>query len=179
MIRQAAAKRYAEAAYLIAREDKSEDPWLQGLSAMSAVFGNTDAQAFLENGRVRPEQKAKFVEATLTGVDPYVLNMARMLLHRGKTGIAPQVLEAFQRLLDQERGVSHAVVTSAVSLSPDDLTAVQQRLRAITGGEVTVETHVDDRILGGLVVRIGDRLIDGSTRSRLLALKRQLEGVPS
>ncbi len=179
MIQDAAAKRYAEAAYLIAREDKTEDRWLRGLSAMAAVFGNADAQAFLENGRVPREQKAKFVEAALTGVDPYVLNLARMLLHRGKTSIAPQVLEAFQRLLDQERGISHAVVTSAVPLSADDVTAVQQRLRSITGGEVTVEAHVDGGILGGLVVRIGDRLIDGSTRSRLLALKRQLEGVPS
>jgi F-type H+-transporting ATPase subunit delta len=53
---------------------------------------------------------------------------------------------------------------------------VQRRLIDITGGPVVIETHVDENILGGLVVRIGDRLIDGSTKSRLLALRRRLSG---
>jgi len=97
-------------------------------------------------------------------------------LRRGKTALAPQIAEAFQELVDQANGISHAMVTSAVPLSDEDLKAVERRLREITGGAVTVEMRVDESILGGLVVRIGDRLIDGSTMSRLRALKRQLTG---
>jgi F-type H+-transporting ATPase subunit delta len=70
-------------------------------------------------------------------------------------------------------------VTTAVPLSEQDRAAVQRRLVDVTGGPVVVETEVDPDILGGLVARIGDRLIDGSTKSRLIALKRQLAGTPS
>ena len=179
MIRDVAAKRYAEAAYLIARQDGTESAWLDGLSTMATLFGNPDAQAFLQNSRVPPAQKAELVEKGLAGVDPLVLNLGRLLLRRNKTALGPQIREAFQELVDEAKGISHATVTSAVPLTPDDVKAITQRLTDMTGGEVVVSTEVDESILGGLVVRIGDRLIDGSTKSKLAALKQQLAGVPS
>ena len=97
-------------------------------------------------------------------------------MRRRRTSLGPQVAEALQELIDRAKGISHATVTSAVPLLPDDKRAVEQKLREITGGEVILDTEVDEGILGGLVVRIGDRLIDGSTRSRLIALKQRLEG---
>lgn len=176
MIEDVAAKRYAEAAYLIAREDGTEEAWLDGLTALAAL-GTEEAQAFLQDSRVSAQRKAQLLETTLKSVDPLVLNLGRLLLRRKKTGIGPQIREAFQELVDQARGITHATVTSAVPLSPDEVKAVTDRLSAITGGTVIVQPRVDESILGGLVVQMGDRLIDGSTRSRLQALKRQLAGV--
>lgn len=179
MIQDVVAKRYAEAAYLIAREDGKEDVWLDGLTSMASLFGDPEAQAFLRNSRVPPADKAQLVEKGLAGLDPLVVNLGRLLLRRGKTALGPQIHEAFQELVDEAKGISHATVTSAVPLSADDVKAVTQKLTTMTGGPVVVDTQVDERILGGLVVRIGDRLIDGSTKSRLVALKQQLSGVPS
>lgn len=176
MIEDVAAKRYAEAAYLIAREDGTEEAWLDGLIALAAL-GTEEAQAFLQDSRVSAQRKAQLLETTLKSVDPLVLNLGRLLLRRKKTGIGPQIREAFQELVDQARGITHAIVTSAVPLSPDEVKAVTDRLSAMTGGTVIVQPRVDESILGGLVVQMGDRLIDGSTRSRLQALKRQLAGV--
>ena len=176
MIQEVAAKRYAEAAYLLAKENGTEAAWADGLRGLAALFGDAQAQALFHNTRVPVEQKAQLVEKALAGVDPLVLNMARLLLRRARTDLGPQIAEAYQEILDGARGVSHATVTTAVSLSGDDLKAVQRRLAEITGGEVVVTPQVDETILGGLVVRIGDRLIDGSTKSRLLALKRRLAG---
>lgn len=176
MIRDIAAKRYAEAAYLIAQQDGTPDAWSAGLSNLSALFGDEEAQQIFESTRVSAADKLALVEKALAGVDPLVMNLARLLLRRGKTALAPQIAEAFQELVDEANGISHATVTSAVPLTDQDLKAVERRLREITGGPVTVETRVDESILGGLVVRIGDRLIDGSTMSRLRALKRQLTG---
>lgn len=176
MIREVAATRYAEAAYLLAREEGKEDAWSAGLGAMAALFGDPQAHAFLVNTRVPAARKLEMVEKALSGADPLVLNLARLLLRRSRTALGPQIAASFQELLDAARGVSHALVTSAVELSGDDVKAVEKRLGEITGGQVIVRTEVDDAILGGLVVRIGDRLIDGSTRSRLQALKRQLAG---
>ena len=176
MIQDVAAKRYAEAAYLIARQDGTEAAWLDGLTALAAL-GSDEAQAFLQDSRVPVRRKAELLENALQGVDPLVLTLGRLLLRRKKTDIAPQIKEAFQELVDEANGITHATVTSAVPLSPDEVKAVTDRLNQMTGGTVIVRPQVDESILGGLVVQMGDRLIDGSTRSRLQALKRQLAGV--
>jgi len=176
VIRDVAAKRYAEAAYLLARERGNEEAWSAGLAAMAALFGDDRAQPLFESTLVPPSQKLALVERALAGVDPLVLNLARLLVRRRRNSLGPQIAEAFEELIDQAKGISHATVTSAVPLPPEDRRAVEQKLREITGGQVVLETEVDESILGGLVVRIGDRLIDGSTRSRLIALKQRLEG---
>lgn len=176
MIRDIAAKRYAEAAYLLAKEEGKEEAWASGLAAMAALFGDERAKALFENTRVPFSQKLQLVERALAGADPLVLNMARLLLRRGRTSLGPQLAEAYQQLVDEARGIAHATATSAVPLSAEDRQAVERRLEQITGGGVILETEVDESILGGLIVRIGDRLIDGSTKSRLLALKRRLAG---
>jgi F-type H+-transporting ATPase subunit delta len=179
VIREVAAKRYAEAAYLIAREVGKEEEWSSGLRALAALFSDEQARALLENPRISLGEKFRIVEKALEDVEPQVLNLARLLLRRGRGSLAPQIQQAYQQILDEARGLFHAVVTTAVPLSRDDLKAVERRLREISGGDVVLETHVDESILGGLIVRIGDRLIDGSTRSKLLALRNQLAGARS
>jgi F-type H+-transporting ATPase subunit delta len=176
VIRDVAAKRYAEAAYLLAKQDGKQDEWSSSLTALAALFGDEQARALFENARVPTSRKLALVEQALAGVDPLVLNLARLLVRRRRTSLGSQIAQSFQELLDEAKGISHATVTTAVPLSEDDLAAVQRRLIDVTGGPVTVTTEVDESIIGGLVARIGDRLIDGSTRSRLLALKRQMEG---
>jgi len=179
LIRDVAAKRYAEAAYLIARENGTEEAWSDGLRAMSALFSDAAAAAFLGNSRVPPKEKQALVQKALEGVQKEVLSLALILLRRGRTPLGPGIAEAYQELLDEARGVSHATVTTAVSLSDEELAVVKKKLAEIAGGEVVVETKVAEEILGGVVVRIGDRLIDGSTKSRLLALKQKLAGARS
>ncbi len=176
MIREVTAKRYAEAAYLLAQESGSEDTWSAGLATMAALFADPGAQALLQSTRVPAADKLRLVEDALADADPLVLNLARLLLRRGRTALGPQIAEAFQETLDEAKGIAHAVVTSAVLLSQEDVNAVVRKLSETTGREVVVETQLDESILGGLVVRIGDRLIDGSTRTKLEALKRQMAG---
>jgi len=176
VIKDVAAKRYAEAAYLIAQQDGTEKAWSAGLQAMSALFGDEQGQAFMENTRIRPADKLQLIEKSLEGVDPLVVNLARILLRRSRTSLGPQIAKAFQELVDEAKGVAHALVTSAVTLTDEDRSAVEKRLEELTGGSVVLELDVDESIIGGLIVRIGDRLIDGSTRSKLQGLKRELAG---
>lgn len=176
MIREVAAKRYAEAAYLIAQQDGTEEAWIEGLRAVAVLFGDEQGQALMENHRVNPEDKLQLIEKSLDGVDPLVVNLARILLRRNRTSLGPQIAEAFQELVDEAKGISYALVTSAVTLTDEDRSSVQKRLETLTGGAVVMEMEVDESIIGGIIVRIGDRLIDGSTRSKLQALKRELAG---
>ena len=176
MIRDVAAKRYAEAALLLAKESGDEPAWSEGLRALAYLFGDSRAQGVFGGTRVPMTGKAQLVDTALAGVHPLVLNLARLLLRRGRTGLGPQISEAYEELLDEANGIFHANVTTAVPLSEADAKAVERRLAEMTGGQVIVKTRVDEGLLGGLVVRIGDRLIDGSTKSRLLALKSALGG---
>ena len=174
MIREIAARRYGEAAFQIAHEGGTEERWSEGLSLMAAVFSDSEIAALMQEARISTADKMGLAEKALAGVDPLVLNLARLLVHRGRTALAAQIAEAFQELVDAERGIAHALVTTAVPLSDDETRAVAEKLSEISDKQVLVETQVDERIIGGLVARIGDKLIDGSTRSQLMALKRRL-----
>lgn len=175
MIREIAARRYAEAAFQIAGEKGTEQAWSEDLALMAAAFSDAGMAAVMQEARISTADKIGLVERVLAGADPLVLNLARLLVHRGRTALAPQIAEAFQELLDVERGIAHAQVTTAVPLSGAESKAVAEKLGEITGRQIVVETQVDEGIIGGLVARISDKLIDGSTRSKLLALKRQLQ----
>lgn len=164
---------------MIAREEGTEEAWAEGLRAVAALYGDPEAEAFLLNSRVSPKQKQEFVQNALEGVPKDVLSLALILLRRGRTTLGPGVAEAYQEMLDEARGISHALVTTAVPLSDEELRDVEKKLAQIAGGEVVVKTEVDEEILGGIIVRIGDRLIDGSTKGRLLALKGELAGARS
>lgn len=171
-----AARRYAEAAFLIAREDGKLDEWLAGVQAIGALFGDETGSDYFANSRVPVESKRALVEQALSGYDPKLVNLALLLLRRNRPKLAPGIAQAYQEILDEEKGIEHALVISAVPLSPGEMAEVQKKLVEITGGPVVTRTEVDEGIIGGIVVRIGDRLIDGSVRSRLIALKQQLVG---
>jgi F-type H+-transporting ATPase subunit delta len=100
----------------------------------------------------------------------------RLLGSKGRLALIPQIAERFQELFDEERGIAHAQVVTAVAMSDAERDALTKRLSELTGKQVDVKAFVEPEILGGLVARIGDRLIDGSARTKLLALKRQLAG---
>lgn len=175
MIRDIAAKRYAEAAFEIAHDSDKLEEWRDGLSLIATVLSDPQVAAVLDSARVATRDKLRLVEDILAGLDPLILNLARLLVAKGRHGIAAQVAEAYQELLDAHRGIAHALVTTAVALSEEERQAVTRRLAEISGKQVVVETEVNPEIIGGLVARIGDRLIDGSTRSKLLALRRELQ----
>lgn len=175
MIREIAARRYGEAAFQIARDQGAEERWSEGLSLMASVFSDPEVAAVMQEARIPIAGKMRLAEETLESIDPLALNLARLLVHRGRTALAPQIAEAFQELADAQRGIAHAVVTTAVPLSEAEGKAVAEKLSEISDRQVVLETQVDEGIIGGLIALIGDKLIDGSTRSRLAALKQRLQ----
>ncbi len=103
-----------------------------------------------------------------------MLNLIQLMLRRGRIEDLPHVAAEFRRLDNAQKGITIATATSAAPLSGDELKALTQRLEAFTGGQVELDVHVDPSLLGGLVVQVGDRLIDGSVRGRLERLRNQL-----
>ncbi|MGQ9572545.1 MAG: ATP synthase F1 subunit delta [Dehalococcoidia bacterium] len=176
MIRDTAAKRYAQAAFEIACERDSLEEWATDLALVAQVMSEPQAAAILSSPKVALADRYRLLEALLAGIDPLVMNLAKLLVAKGRVGIASQIVEAYRGLLDEHRGICHARVITAVPLADAEREAVEQRLSQITGKKVIAHLEVEPAIVGGLVARVGDRLLDGSTRSKLLALKRALEG---
>jgi F-type H+-transporting ATPase subunit delta len=175
VIRNIAARRYAEAAYELARQREAEDEWSTALKVMAQTFSEPQMAAAMASARLAPTDKHRLAKRVLEGIDPLALNLALLLVAKGRTALAPQITEAFQALADEAQGIAHAVVTTAVPLSREEEQAIAAKLREATGKQVVLESQVDEGIIGGLVARIGDLLIDGSTKSQLLALKRRLQ----
>ncbi len=100
--------------------------------------------------------------------------MIQLLLRRGRIHQLPTVAAEFRRLDNARQGITLATATSAAPLSPDEIRAITARLEQLSGGRVELDVQVDPSLLGGLIVRVGDRLIDGSVRGRLERLRNQL-----
>ena len=110
-------------------------------------------------------------------VSPKALNLARLLVAKGRTGEAAEVERAFNRMADEFEGIIDAHVTTAVELDPDQLAKIEQKLSTSLRATVRTTTRVDPAILGGMIVRVGDRVFDGSVRTRLKRLRQELQGV--
>lgn len=176
MITDPAAKRYAQAAFELARDRGELDAWERDLASLRDVLASREALAFVSSRKVPREAKEDFIRRAAGDLSPLVWNLVRLLNQRRRLELLPQIVERFQELLDEERGIEHVQVLTAVEMSPDERDALRKRLSDMTGKQVEMQAFVEPEILGGLVARIGDRLIDGSTKSKLLALKRQLAG---
>ncbi len=176
--RSPSSRRYAQAVFDLADEEERFIAWARDLETISAFVHEADVAKVLASARVPRAEKLRLLAAGLDGqVSGEALNLVRILADRDKLALVSDVEEVFLEMVDKRRGIAHAVVTTAVPLSDDERTAVAERLSAITGKTVDVTPAVDPEIIGGIVARIVDELIDGSTSARLVALKRSLEGV--
>ncbi len=93
MIREIAAPRSGPAAFQIAREAGTEERWSEGLSLMAAIFSDPEIAAVMQEARISSADKMAMAEKALADTDPLVLNLARLLVHRGRTALAPQIAE--------------------------------------------------------------------------------------
>jgi F-type H+-transporting ATPase subunit delta len=173
---EAAAKRYAQAAFAVALEHDELERWLADLEALASLMTRPEAAALLESDRVPDADKEDLLKTALPDIGPRAMNLAHLLVAKRRVALTDQIWQEFQRLLDEHRGMARANVITAVPLSSEQEEQVAARLGQITGKQISVEPKVDAAILGGLIAQVGDTLIDGSTRSRLVALKRELEG---
>jgi F-type H+-transporting ATPase subunit delta len=173
----ASARRYAEAAFALAVESETLDRWSGDLLTIANFVDEPEVRGIVQSGRVPRDEKMRLLEAGLKAyVSALAMNLVRLLEQRGKITLAREVQIAFQEMVDQRRGIAHAVVTTAVAINDAERTAIAAKLSTLTGKQVDVTSVVDQSIIGGIIARIGDQLVDGSTRSRLAALKRNLEG---
>ncbi|MDO8716199.1 MAG: ATP synthase F1 subunit delta [Dehalococcoidales bacterium] len=171
------ARRYARAVFNIAVEKQELDRWESDLSRIVGLRENSDLVTLLKSPRMRFNDKSKLLSECLGEVSPSALKLVYLLVTRDRLNLVADISEEYQRLLDSHRGIEPAVVITAVPLDDKTKSGLVKHLETIVGKKVIAQYEVDPGIIGGVVVRTGGKLLDYSTRSRLMALKEELSGI--
>ena len=171
---QQIARRYAQAYFGLARQGKEIPAWRKALEEVTALLTHPDVQAMLGDPRITQAERVRVAAELLRDVPAPARNLARLLVERGRSALLGDVLQRYDALADRESGVLRAEVTMAIPVSRQLEDRIRKQLAGKLGGDVQTTVKQDPSILGGLVIRIGDRVIDGSVRTRLEQLQAAL-----
>ncbi len=174
MISTISARRYAEAIFQVAQKSKSLDEWNKALRKLADLMKDQQIVDLIDHPKVPFNLKAELIKQKLNEKNELVLNLCNLLISKGKLKNADQIADEYEKLLDDSRGVKHALVMTAVPVDEAEKKKITGQLENITGKKVLVKLQVDPAILGGMVARIEDTLIDGSVRYRLDMLRKDL-----
>lgn len=173
----AVAKRYAEALFQVALEQGRIQEIDGQAQLLASLFDDHQVRDFLTSPRIPAVKKKQAFVSRLAGrLDDTLLNLVKLLIDKGRIVYLPQVMRYFDILTDRRLGVEEATVVSAVPLTQAQLAeVVRQAKRFSSYNELRVKTEVDQGLLGGIKVKLGDHLVlDGTVSTRLHDLKRRL-----
>lgn len=175
MLRIGAGRRYADAAYQLAERDGTLDAWQRDLAIASGLARDERVARAVDSPTVPFAERRKSVEQLLGNlVSPQVRNLCLLLAERGRFAVLPDVSAEYDALVRESRGIVAATVATPVPLSEGEFAQVKARVEELAGAKVELVTITDPALLGGLTIRIGDRLIDASVQGRLERLRGRL-----
>lgn len=170
-----AANRYAKALFAVAKEKNEIEAVGEQLDGLAEAMNEAAIRAFFEHPNVGVGAKIQALQSALGGkVSASVENAGRLLVERGRILAIREVATAYRKIADEALARAKAHVTSAYPLSPEQEREIAAKFGALTGKQVHVESVVDSSLLGGVRVRIGDMLYDGSLATRLTELEKSL-----
>jgi len=178
-IQASLAGRYAMALFELARDERQLEAVGASLGALKrALADSDDLRTLMTSPLVGREESSRTVAATADamGLDPLTRNFVGVLARNRRLSQLSSVIRAFDMLAAHHRGEVTAEVVSAHPLSDDQVAALKANLKAQTGSDIVVDLSVDPAILGGLVVKVGSRMIDGSIRTKLNTLAHAMKG---
>jgi F-type H+-transporting ATPase subunit delta len=178
-IQASLAGRYATALFELARDGKQIESVGQSLATLrQGLTESADLKELTTSPLLGRDQATRGILAAAgaMGLDPVTTNFLGVLGQNRRLAQLPQIIRAFNMLAAAHRGETTAEVTSAHPLSDDQVQALRQNLRSRIGRDVAVDLSVDPAILGGLVVKIGSQMIDGSIRTKLNNLALAMKG---
>jgi F-type H+-transporting ATPase subunit delta len=168
------ARRYAEAYFSLAQEAKDIAGWREQLAAVAETLGTPDIGDALANPKTSLGERVRLGLKLLDGASEPARNLARLLIERRRVGITGEILAHYDALADKASGVVRAEVTTAVPTDKALEKRIRDTLSSQLGSDVQTVVRTDPDILGGLVIRIGDRVIDDSLRTHLQQLQAAL-----
>jgi len=172
------ANRYAQALFQVASEQKQIDTVESELRVVKEVFQNNAGLAsVLASPKVSLDKKKELLKQAFGSASPYVLNTLMVLVDRHRTGSITEVADQFIELVNDTKGVAEAKVYSVQPLTDDQKEALSLAFAPKVGKKaLQIENITDSNLLGGIKLRVGNRIFDGSLRGKLDRLQRKLLG---
>jgi F-type H+-transporting ATPase subunit delta len=174
------AGRYAAALFELAKEQKQLDQVERDVAAFLAMLDvSADLRRLVKSPVISAQAQARALEAILAkaGISGFTGNFLKLIVRNRRLFAVADMLRAFQSLLARERGEVSADVASAHALSPEQMQVLSDSLKTSLGKNVQIRTRVDPHLLGGLIVKVGSKMIDSSLRTKLNNLKVAMKGI--
>ena len=178
-IQASLAGRYALALFELARDGKALDGVAESLATLKAALAESaDLKALTQSPLIGREDAAKAVAAVakLLKLDKLTTRTLGVLAENRRLAQIPNIIRAYETLLSAHKGETRAEVISAFPLTKTQVTALSKQLKARTGRDTALDLAVDPAIMGGLIVKMGSQMIDGSLRTRLNTLAQAMKG---
>ena len=174
MVVKGSARRYARAVFELDEKDQIAE-WQADLEKIISIGKDATIAAYLKNPNVHFEDKAKLLHERLGDVNPMVMNIVYVLLIRSRLDMLPDIAAEYQRLVDDYQGIERAEVTTALPLDDETRAKLRQEIGKLIGKKVILKAEcVNPDLIGGVVVKVAGKLLDGSTRGKLAALKKEI-----
>ena len=173
-------KTYGDALFAVALEENRMDEFFEAAKALCEIFRtNEDFGKLMNHPQIIKEDKAKIVEETFGGRLPKeMVGMMVLMITKGRAGEMLLVFDYFVDLVKKEKKIGKADVTTAIELNKAQKEKVEKRLLETTDyKEFEMSYAVDESLIGGMVIRIGDRVVDSSIKTKIFNLSRELRNI--
>jgi F-type H+-transporting ATPase subunit delta len=174
MPHMSSSKRYAQAVFELALEKGEPKSWQDGLSKITDIATDMTIIGLLENPKIPFDTKKSLLKERLGEVDTLILNLACLLMSRGKLKILGDISHQYAQLIDAHYGIQRVEVITAVPLDDEAKKSLSIQFAKMVGHKVIIDVSVDPSIIGGFRAKISDTLIDGSIHSMLESLKKRV-----
>lgn len=169
------ARPYAQAAFLLAQERGALQKWSRMLATAAAVARDETMRRLVTDPRVsRADAAQQFLRVCGDALDPEAANFIRLLADNRRLDLLPEIAALFEERRSEAEGQLEASVTTAFPLKEEQTRAIEQAMKRRFGRDIRLRVAVDRSLLGGIVIRAGDLVIDGSARGRLGQLASKL-----
>jgi F-type H+-transporting ATPase subunit delta len=166
---------YARSLFEVAMEaDKLDEIREQLGQVADAIADQHELQVFFFSPYFSPDEKKEGLRKAVSDADPIILNFVDLLIEKHRMPAIMRIRQTYNGLWEQENDVLPVTVTSAVELDEDTVRQIGDRIGEQTGRKVELSSKVEPDLLGGIVVRVGNSIIDASIRSRLEQLRKQV-----
>ena len=172
--------RYATALFELARDEKTVDEVKADLDRFEAMLNESaDLKRLVRSPVFSSEEQTKAVTAVLerAGIGGIAANFIKLAAHNRRLFAVGDMISAFTALVAKARGQASAEVTAAQPLSDDNLNVLKDSLKSATGKDISLNVKVDPSLIGGLIVKIGSRMIDASLKTKLQSIKIAMKEV--
>ena len=172
------AQRYAKALFSLGKETNKNENYRDALGAIAELY----KEESIENALINPlypldvRQKVMAKIAQSAKADTILTKFLNLLVEKKRADILPDIAHEMRVMVDKEQNISHGSVVSAIELDDTLKEKIQRALEKITGNKVTLEASVDPSIIGGVIAKVGDLVLDGSIKTQLNGLKESIKG---